>query len=244
METPRLYDDLAGWWPLLSAPEEYAEEAAFYRQALVDAAERPVRTVLELGSGGGNNASHLKRHFALTLVEPAPGMRAVSEALNPACEHVPGDMRSVRLGRPFDAVFVHDAVCYMTTESDLLQAMETAFVHCRPGGAVLFVPDCVRETFQAFTDHGGIDGGDRALRYLEWAYDPDPTDTTYNVDYAYVLRDSDGSVRVELDRHVEGVFAVATWKRLLSDAGFEPMDLPFLPLGDDLLHLFVAVRRA
>lgn len=41
--------------------------------------------MLELGSGGGNNASHLKRHAAMTLVEPAPGMRTVSAALNPDC---------------------------------------------------------------------------------------------------------------------------------------------------------------
>lgn len=26
----RLYDDLAGWWPLLSPPAEYAEEAPLY----------------------------------------------------------------------------------------------------------------------------------------------------------------------------------------------------------------------
>jgi hypothetical protein len=31
---------------------------------------------------------------------------------------VEGDMRTTRLGRQFDAVFVHDAVCYMTTEAD------------------------------------------------------------------------------------------------------------------------------
>ena len=30
-ETPRLYRELAEWWPLLSAPEEYAEEAEDYR---------------------------------------------------------------------------------------------------------------------------------------------------------------------------------------------------------------------
>lgn len=27
--TPRLYGELASWWTLLSAPEEYEEEAAF-----------------------------------------------------------------------------------------------------------------------------------------------------------------------------------------------------------------------
>ena len=101
MDTPRLYSELAEWWPLLSAPGDYDEEAGYFRELLVEACNP--RTVLELGSGGGNNASHLKRHFDLTLVDRSPQMLAVSRALNPECEHVAGDMRSIRLGRQFDA---------------------------------------------------------------------------------------------------------------------------------------------
>ena len=48
----RFYSDLAGWWPLISPPEEYAEEAAF-AASLLRMANPPTRTVLELGSGGG-----------------------------------------------------------------------------------------------------------------------------------------------------------------------------------------------
>ena len=32
----------------------------------------------------------------------------MSRSINPECEHVQGDMRTLRLGREFDAVFVHD----------------------------------------------------------------------------------------------------------------------------------------
>ena len=225
----KLYDDLASWWPLLSAPADYAEEADIFRRALVGEADGECRTVLELGSGGGNNASHLKTQFALTLVDPAPGMLAVSRALNPECEHVEGDMRTVRLGRTFDAVFVHDAVCYMTSEADLAQAIETAAVHCRPGGVALFAPDHLTENFRPSTDEGGHDSHDgtgRSLRYLEWTWDPDPADTTYTVDYAYLLREGDGSIRVEHDRHIEGLFPRATWLRLLDQAGFEARVAP------------------
>ena len=223
---PKLYEELASWWPLLSPPSEYGEEAAFYARTLLSACEPRPRTLLELGSGGGSNASHLKAQFELVLVDRSPGMLAVSRELNPGCEHVAGDMRSVRLGRQFDAVFVHDAVCYMTTEADLRQTIETALVHCRPGGAALFAPDFVRENFRPGADHGGHDGAGRALRYLEWTWDPDPADSTYLVDYAYLLRLPDGSVRVEHDRHVEGLFARADWLRLLAAAGFEPQIVP------------------
>jgi SAM-dependent methyltransferase len=216
----RMYDDLATWWPLLSPPSDYAEEAAFYADALERLAERPVRTLLELGSGGGNNASHLRNRFRLTLVEPSSGMRAVSAALNPGCEHLDGDMRTLRLGREFDAVMIHDAICYMTTESDLAAAIRTAWAHCAPGGAALFAPDYVRETFRAGTDHDGHDGEGRGLRFLEWTHDEDPRDTVYTVDYAIMLRDRDGSVRVEHDRHLEGLFPRETWLRLIREAGF------------------------
>lgn len=136
-------------------------------------------------------------------------------------------MRTVRLGREFDCVFLHDAICYMTTEEDLRKAIETAFVHCRPGGAALFAPDHVQENFHPSTDHGGNDGERESLRYLEWTWDPDPTDTTYTVDYVYLLRGSDGMLRVEHDRHTEGLFSRADWLRLLSEVGFQPSAVPF-----------------
>ena len=225
---PLLYGPLASWWPLLSAPAEYAEEAAFYRQVLEGAGVEPLETVLELGSGGGNNASWLKRRFRMTLVDRSPDMLAVSRALNPECEHVEGDMRTVRLGREFDAVFVHDAIAYMTSEEDLLRAMRTARVHCRPGGAALFVPDHVRETFRPSTSHGGEDRDGRGLRYLEWSWDPDPSDTIVLSDFAYLLREEDGSVRVVHDRHEEGLFPRAVWMEALEKAGFTDVQvIPF-----------------
>mgnify|MGYP001496550927 CR=1 FL=1 len=223
----KLYDELSSWWPLMSSPADYAEEAAFYERLLAEHCGRDARTLLELGSGGGNNASYLKSRFSLTLVDRSNGMLSVSRALNPECEHVQGDLRSVRLERLFDCVFVHDAICYMTTEEELRQAIETAFVHCAPGGAAVFAPDHVRETFHPSTDCGGEDAGVRGMRYLEWSWDPDPSDTTYTVDYVYALREADGQVRTVHDRHVEGIFAREDWLRLLGDAGFEPLVVPF-----------------
>jgi SAM-dependent methyltransferase len=243
---PKLYDELASWWPLMSAPGEYEEEAAFFAGTLAAACDRAPRTVLELGSGGGNNASHLKARFELVLVDPSDGMLTMSRALNPECEHVPGDMRTVRLGRQFDAVFVHDAVSYMTTEPDLRLAIETAFVQCRSGGAAIFAPDAIRENFRPSTDHGGHDNPTHGLRYLSWTWDPDPADTTYVTDYAYLLRTPDGAVRVEHDRHVEGLFPRAVWLRLLSEAGFDPRALSFdhSELEPGSYEIFVARRPA
>jgi SAM-dependent methyltransferase len=219
----KLYHELAEWWPLLSAPADYAEEAAFFAKLLNGSCSPPPRTVLELGSGGGNNALYLKRSFEMTLVDVSPQMLAVSRTLNSECEHREGDMRTVDLERTFDAVFVHDAIMYMTSAADLAAAIRTAYRHCRAGGVALFVPDCVRETFVEETRHGGHDGADgRSLRYLEWTVDPDPTDTTYRTDFAIVLRDRHGDARIVHDCHIEGLFPRVEWMRLLRETGFAP----------------------
>ena len=133
LDRPKLYHELASWFHLLTAPEDYAEEAEFYRKAIFTASDQTPVTLLELGSGGGNNASHLKAHFQLTLVDLSPEMLAISRQLNPEWEHLQGDMREVRLERQFDAVFIHDAVMYLTIEADLQRAIETAYIHSRPG---------------------------------------------------------------------------------------------------------------
>lgn len=218
---PKLYRELAPWFHLLTSPLDYGEEAELYRRLLVEHARGPVDSVLELGSGGGNNASHLKRHFRLTLVDRSPDMLELSRGLNPECEHVESDMRTVRLDRVFDAVFVHDALAYILTEADLQAVFETAFTHCRPGGSAVFVPDYVQETFAPRTSHGGHDSedGQRGLRYLEWVRADPSTPTHHVVDFAYLIRDGE-TVRVEHDRHVCGLFPKETWLRGLEATGF------------------------
>ena len=223
---PRLYGDFAAWFPVLTAPEDYAEEAETYRKTIADACSESPKTLLELGSGGGNNASHLKAHFEMTLSDLSDDILDVSHALNSECEHIQGDMRNIRLGRLFDAVFIHDAISYIITEGDLRSTIETAFIHCKPGGAALFAPDCVRETFRHKTDHGGHDKGEQSLRYLEWIWDPDPNDTSYIIDFAYLMREGE-DVRCEYDRHVMGLFGREDWLRYIREAGFEEKALPF-----------------
>jgi SAM-dependent methyltransferase len=226
-EHPILYGELAPWFHLLTAPSSYEIGARQALAVLSEAIGEPPATILELGSGGGNNASHMKRHATLTLTDLSPEMLDLSHTLNPECEHIEGDMTSVRLDRTFDAVFVHDAVSYLTTEDQLRAAIETAWAHCRPGGAVLLQPDHTRESYVDGTDHGGHDGGSdglpddgRSLRYLQWRWDPDPTDSWYLDDFAYLLRDRDGSVRTIADRHRLGMFPSATWFSLLGSTGF------------------------
>ena len=98
----------------------YVEEAADVLPRIMAAPDAPPRTMLELGCGGGSMAFHLKPHLQLTLTDRSPEMVAVSRSVNPECEHLLGDMRTLNLGREFDVVMIHDAIMYLTDQDSLV----------------------------------------------------------------------------------------------------------------------------
>jgi trans-aconitate methyltransferase len=218
----RLYGELAGWWPLISPPGEYTQEATYLAAVLSSTAAIPVHDLLDLGSGGGHVAMHLKDRFTLTLADISGDMLEVSRRLNPQCRHVRGDMRTMRLGQQFDAVLTHDAIDYVTSRDDLAMVIATAFEHCRPGGIAVFVPDYVKDDFRALTGGGG--GGEdetgRKATFRERTWDPDPADDWVQAEYEFILREADGTVDVVKETHRLGVFARETWRQLLVAAGF------------------------
>ena len=216
----RLYDDLTPWYRLIDPPADHLDEATVYTRALTGAVTGRAETLLELGAGAGHNALFMKRQFRCTLTDISPKMQALSRELNPDCEHLPGDMRSLRLDRQYDAVFVHDAVCYITTLDDLAQVAATAYIHTRPGGAALFAPDYVRERFAETSAPLAADDGSRSIRGVEWAWDPHPADTCYLVEYALLLRDGSNLTAAQ-DHHEEGLFSIAEWMSVLEHAGYE-----------------------
>lgn len=113
------------------------------------------------------------------------------------------------------------------------------------GGAALFAPDRVRETFRPSTEHGGRDAGKRGARYLAWAWDPDPDDSLFTVDFAYLLRDEAGRVRAEHERHVEGLFSRDVWMRGLREAGFAAERVAYELSGcEGRLDVFIGRRPA
>ncbi len=234
-EQPKLYTELAGWWQLVSPTEDYADEAAFFKELF--RAEN-ARTLLELGSGGGNVAWFLKKDFALTLTDISGAMLAESKKQNPELEHIHGDMRTLRLGKAFDGVLIHDAIMYMTSEEDLRAALVTAYVHCKSGGVVVIAPDWVAETFRPHTTHEGVDAGGRGVRYLEWIWDADPNDTRVNYEFILALKEGD-ELRTVVDRQVVGVFPRATWLRLLKGVGFEAEIIEDPSTGGERSEVFI-----
>ena len=238
--TNRLYADLAHLWPLMSPPEDYADEAVCWARELRKRLGSGRARILDLGTGGGHLLHHIASGFDATAVDLSAAMLAHSRRLNPEVTHRVGDMRTIRLGETFDAVLIHDAIDYMTTEDDLLAAFATARAHLRRGGLLLTAPDDYVETFvppRVWYETRRANGAE--LTFVEYSTDTDPDDTQAETVYVFFF-EQDGALRVEVDRHATGLFPISTWERLLIKSGFEPERIDY-PYSEDgrLTYLWV-----
>ncbi len=227
----RLYADLAWLWPLISPPEEYAEEGEEFRHLIHTYAQGNARTVLHLGCGAGHLDNHLKAHHHLVGVDLSAAMLAQARALNPTVNYIQGDMRSIRLAKTFDAAILADSSDYMLTLEDLTAAFQTAYMHLRPGGVFCVYAESTLERFEqnltliSRHTYAGID-----ITAIENMYDPDPRDSTYEMTFIYLIRQG-GRLSVEVDRHLAGLYSTVDWIDCLESCGFEVIKVEYEAAG-------------
>jgi SAM-dependent methyltransferase len=225
----RLYSDLSYLWPIVSPPEEYGSEAAFFVDVVREELGPGRHELLELGVGGGHNLSHLTTDLECTAVDLSPDMLALSQGLNPEIPHHVGDMRNIRLEQTFDAVLVHDSASYLLTVQDLEETFATAAAHLRPGGVLMVAPDWVQETFpDGWVYTWDRKRGDIEVNIQEVMVDPDPADTQVESTYTYTIK-KDGKTTIEVDTHITGLFSLNTWTDLMGQAGFSVEVRPLPP---------------
>jgi len=231
---PRLYDDLAMLWPLMSPPSDYEPEAAMMRQAIEDHLGDASPSVLELGCGGGHSMVHLKQWCDEVVgVDLSSAMIDLARRLNPECEHHVADMRSVRLSRTVDVVLIHDAIDYMTTADDVAATLDTAAAHLDAEGLLIVCPTYLAETFtpgETAMDAAGDD--DTELHYVCRVDTPDPNETIHHLDLLMLWRRR-GQLHIAHDRHTCGLFSDQQWHDLFTRAGFTTLryDMEDGPFG-------------
>ncbi len=220
-KTDRLYRDLAWLWPLWEDVKVYKRESQHFARLIKKHSRIKARSLLDMGCGGGKNDFYLKNHFVVTGIDKSHAMLANARKLNPECEFFRRDMRNFSLRRQFDAVFINDAIAYMTNRHDLLKAFQMAHKHLKAGGAMISYPDRCKERFkQNETTVWTTKRGEMDLTFIENNYDPDPKDETFETTFVYLIRKK-GRLRIERDFHVCGLFGLHVWRRLLKQAGFE-----------------------
>ncbi len=238
MILPRLYRELAEYWPLLSPPDDYVQESALLRDLVLQQHQQVRRkpTLLELGVGGGHTLSHIAGEVEATGVDLSPEMLRQCHQLVPSLELIEGDLRYVRLERTFDLVFLHDAADYLLDVHDLDAALETIRVHLAPGGIAAIAPTYVAETFvpHEFSTDQQSAGDELTISFLSYVHDPNPNDTEFEMIIVYLINRC-GSVQVEEDRHRCGLLPTGTWLDRLRQAHLDAE-----VRDDEMWRLFVA----
>ncbi len=136
----------ASLYDLFYREKDYAAECDFLERLFGRHARRRVRSVLDLGCGTGGHAFPLaERGYRVAGVDRSPAMLQIARAKAAAVPGAgrvaffPGDVRTVRLGRRFDAAVSLFAVMgYQIEDGDFVAAARTAAAHLARGGLFVF----------------------------------------------------------------------------------------------------------
>ena len=223
----RLYGDLAWIWPIISPVEDYIEETELFSKLIREHSKIKVKALLHLGCGGGHNDYTFKKHFKVTSLDISEDMLSLAKKLNPEVNYKYGDMRTIRLEERFDAVTILDSINYIRTIEDLLRTFITTYEHLKPGGVFLTFVEQIAEKFKEnITKYSTHSQGNVEITFIENYYDPDPTDTSYEATFIYLIRVG-GKLEVHTDCHLCGIFKLETWHELLKAIGFEVKQMKF-----------------
>ncbi len=242
------YSELAWIEPIVSSPNDYAEETDFYVNIIKENAKIEAKTLLHLACGAGGNDYTFKQHFRVVGVDISDGMLDIAKRTNPEVTYLHGDMRSIDLNERFDVVAIPDSIDYMATMPDLETAIGVACKHLRPGGVLLVVAK-IREEFREnnFCYAGKKDNIE--VTVFENNYIRKPDRSTYEATLVYLIR-REGKLSVHTDHHTLGLFSQAEWLSLLKSAGLEVQqtgldgvyDRFILGEGEYPMQVFIGVK--
>lgn len=142
-----VFDQYARYYDLLYREKDYAGEARFVSERLKSHGGTESE-LLELGCGTGRHGVEFARlGYRVTGVDLSENMVSQAQArakslpasMAEQLQFSTGDVRTVRLGRKFDAaISLFHVMSYQTTTEDLRAAFKTAAMHLKPGGLFLF----------------------------------------------------------------------------------------------------------
>jgi SAM-dependent methyltransferase len=123
--------------------KDYAAESGLIHE-LIQQRNPRARTLLDVACGTGGHLRHLREWYAVTGVDSDPAMLAQARRHLPEEPSIEADMRTLLLGRRFDALTcLFSSIGYMRDDHELGQAMVAMTRHLNPGG-VLVIDGWVR----------------------------------------------------------------------------------------------------
>jgi SAM-dependent methyltransferase len=208
---PRLYDALYAY-------KDYAGEAVQLSR-LIRERSPGARTLLDVACGTGKHLELLHADFEVEGVDLDEGLLAVArERLGPVPLHL-GDMRTLDLGRRFDAVTcLFSAIGHLADVGELDRAIAAMASHLEPGGVLIVEPWLEPDAWAAGRLH--LLTVDEPELKIARVTVPSRRDATAIVDFHYLVATPEGVERHEERMELE-LFTVAEQLQAFERAGLE-----------------------
>ena len=236
------------------APYERSAEIydVFYRQmvdyranaAHVDALIRDRKpgatSLLEIACGTGLYLEPLAERYGVVGTDISPAMLERARRRLPGVELFEADMRTLDLGRRFDAVVcLFSSVAYLTELEELRAMIQCMAAHLNPGGVAILEPWFAPDAWEdGYVSASGARSEDLAVARASTSVRDGRVVT---MTLAFAVAYPDGRVDTFVEEHPTGQFTVEEHLAAFVDAG---LDVEYDPAGLTGRGVYIALSTA
>jgi len=237
-----VYDKSARIYDLLyvgSGIKDYPAEAAELHRIIQDASPA-AQTLLDVACGTGAHLVEMQRWYAVEGVDLSPAMLAVARTRLPGIPLREGDMRTLDLGKTFDAVTcLFSSIDYMTDPAEMRAAIARLAAHVAPGGVLIIDgwvrPAQWRDNFRPDSPDVASDDEVTVVRLSYSRRDGSITELEM-----HHLVQTDGGIDYFMEPHRLRLTETDEYVSAVTDAGLEARVIPdYMPNRDRI----VGIRR-
>ena len=237
-----MYDKSARIYDLLyvgSGIKDYPAEAADLHRIIQDASPA-AQTLLDVACGTGAHLVEMQRWYAVEGVDLSPAMLAVARTRLPGIPLQEADMRTLDLGRTFDAVTcLFSSIGYMADLAELRAAIARLAAHVAPGGVLIIDgwvrPDHWRDNFRPDQPDVASDDEVTVVRMSFSRRDGNITELEM-----HHLVQTDAGIEYFMEPHRLRLTETDDYVSAVTDAGLEARVIPdYMPNRDRI----VGIRR-
>jgi dTDP-3-amino-3,4,6-trideoxy-alpha-D-glucopyranose N,N-dimethyltransferase len=136
----RMYEKSARIYDLLyvgTGIKDYQAETAELRR-IIEESNPSARTLLDVACGTGAHLAELSRWYEVEGADISPAMLAVARGRVPGIPLHETDMRTIDIGKTFDAVIcLFSSIGYITGPTELRSTVVRLAAHVAPGGVLI-----------------------------------------------------------------------------------------------------------
>ena len=147
------YAELAEFYDLLHEGKDYAAEAAFFTELIMQHKKSAGNALLDVACGTGNHLRYFKEEFDAEGCDASEEMIALARKKNPDLNFFVADMTSIPTGKKRDVITVlFSSVTYLETEAEIRAMLDRFYETLNPGGVLLIESKFFKDSVKEVTD--------------------------------------------------------------------------------------------